>query len=227
MVQLLYGNAASLSITLGGGQHGHIGLIMTLILYATLANMPGTTPNYAPATASETAAMQETQQIQHKEEGRIYEKHQNMNDALKSQVIDTINDTYLCELRNKYTGYLGVSIRYLFDHLLNRYGKITPADIESCKRHMNDPIDSTQPINIYFQKVNNCVQYAADRQVGFTSDQILQTAYHAISTSETTMMPAKNGSKNQPTKKPGKTSNDSMLPNISQISSNSHGTTGN
>lgn len=29
MVQLIYGNVTSLPTTLGGGQHGHIGLIMT------------------------------------------------------------------------------------------------------------------------------------------------------------------------------------------------------
>ena len=37
MVQFIYGDDASLPTTLGGGQHGHIGLIMTHLLYATLA----------------------------------------------------------------------------------------------------------------------------------------------------------------------------------------------
>jgi len=187
MVQLMYGNAASLPTTLGGGQHGHVGLIMTPILYATLSQVPytnpadpGTTPNHPN---NPTSALRETQRLHHQEERRIYENHQNMDDALKAQVIDTINDTYLCELRNKYTGYLGISTRDLFDHLLDRYGKITPADIEDCKRRMNDPIDATQPIDVYFQKVDDCVQYAADGQVAFTPDQILQTAYHAVSTS--------------------------------------------
>ena len=106
-----------------------------------------------------------------------------MDDALKLQVINTIDNTYLCKLRNKYTGYLGISARDLFNHLLDRYGKIMPADIETCKKRMNDPIDSTQPIDIYFQKVDDCVQYAADGQVTFTPGQILQTAYHAVSTS--------------------------------------------
>jgi hypothetical protein len=40
-----------------------------------------------------------------------------------------LEDIYLCKLRNKYTGYLGVTARNLIDHLLDRYGKITPADI--------------------------------------------------------------------------------------------------
>jgi hypothetical protein len=48
---------------------------------------------------------------------------------------------------------------------------------------MNEPINSTQPLDIFFQQVDDCVQYAADGQVAFTTDQILQTAYHAVSTS--------------------------------------------
>ena len=40
MMQLLYGNTASLSTALGGGKHRHIGIIMTLQLYTTLANTP-------------------------------------------------------------------------------------------------------------------------------------------------------------------------------------------
>ena len=45
MVQLLYGNAASLPTTLGGGQHGHIGIVMTPQFYTTLANTPYESPN--------------------------------------------------------------------------------------------------------------------------------------------------------------------------------------
>jgi hypothetical protein len=187
MVQLMYGNAASLSTTLGGGQHGHVGLIMTPVLYATLSVDPYTypvDPGPTPILPNNTSTTARTNRLlQHTEARRIYDNNQNMDDALKAQVIDTISDTYLCELRNKYTGYLGVSTRDLFDHLLDRYGKITPADIEECKRRMNDSLDSTQPIDMYFQKIDDCVQYAADGQVAFTPDQILQTAYHAISTS--------------------------------------------
>jgi hypothetical protein len=34
-----------------------------------------------------------------------------MDAALKTQLINAIEDTYLCELRNKYTGYFGVTAR--------------------------------------------------------------------------------------------------------------------
>ena len=35
--QLMYGNAATLPTTLGGGAHGHVGLIIKATLYTTLS----------------------------------------------------------------------------------------------------------------------------------------------------------------------------------------------
>jgi hypothetical protein len=187
MVQTLYGNAASLSTTSGGGAHGHIGIIMTQALYATLTATPynappdpGTVPQI-PGNAN--TAAREAIRIAHKEARRIYDNHVNMDDALKGQVIDTIDDTYLCEMRNKYTGYLGVTTRDLLDHLIDRYGKITPADLETNKKRMNEPIDSTQTIDVFFKRIDDCIQYADDGEVPFTPEQILQTTYHAVSTS--------------------------------------------
>ncbi len=187
MVQTLYGNAASLATTLGGGAHGHIGNIMTPPLYVTLTATPYELPMdtgalpIIPAGAAKT--VREQLRAEHLENRRVFYNHHNMDDALKAQVIDTIQDPYLSEMRNKYTGYLGVTTRDLLDHLLDRYGKITPVAIKDCKRRINEPIDSTQPINAFFQRVDECIQYAVDGRVAFLAEQILQTTYHAVSTS--------------------------------------------
>ena len=185
MVQLLYGNAASLTTSLGGGAHGHIGQIMSAALYATLSNTPyeappdpGANPTHAIGASAE---VRQTNFQNHKELRRIFDNHQSMEDALKAAIIDAVDDTYIGELRDKYTGYLGVTPMDLLDHLLDRYGKITPADIEHCKKMMQDPIDSSQPIDVYFKRIDDSVQYAADGQVAFTTGQILQTTYHAVS----------------------------------------------
>ena len=71
MVQFLYGNSASLPTTLGGGQHGHIGLIMTHIFYATLAPNTAYTapidPGLLPPMAANSAVVtQETRKTAHK-----------------------------------------------------------------------------------------------------------------------------------------------------------------
>jgi DNA anti-recombination protein RmuC len=44
-------------------------------------------------------------------------------------------------------------------------------------------MDVTQPIDIYFQTIDDCVQFATDGQVPFTPTQVVQTAYHVVSRS--------------------------------------------
>ena len=98
-MQLLYGNAASLPTTLGGGQHGHIGIIINLQLYTTLENTPydsptdpGITPTHAIGALAE---IYQTNFLIHKEERRIFDNHQAMEDALYSIIIDTVDDIYI------------------------------------------------------------------------------------------------------------------------------------
>ena len=117
MMQLLYVNATSLPTTLGGGQHGHIGIITTPKLYTTLAATPYEShpdPSITPLHAiGESAETRQTSFLIHKEERRIFENHQTMEDALKSLIIDSVDDVYISKLRNKYTGYLGITAHNL------------------------------------------------------------------------------------------------------------------
>ena len=117
-----------------------------------------------------SAAIRKTDFLGHKEERRIYDNHHTMEDALKSIIVDAVYEVYIGELRNKYTGYLGITARDLPDHLLNCYGNITPADVEECKKQMNKPIDATQTIGIYFKRIDDTVQYSADGNVAFTTE---------------------------------------------------------
>jgi hypothetical protein len=162
-------------------------LIMPAPLYTTLSDIPyvappdpGAVPTYS---VNANAATRETDRINHKAAQKLFDNHTNMNDALKTQIIDAIADTYLGALRNRYTGYMGVTPRDLLDHLLERYGRITASNIANCRTKMEAPMDVTQPIDIYFQTIDDCVQFATDGQVPFTPTQIVQTAYHAISKS--------------------------------------------
>ena len=187
MFQCLYGNAASLPTRRAGGQHGHIGLIMNANLYATLSAeaytippVPGATPAF-PANTS--AATIDNRLRAYAITCADHNNHQNMDAALKTQIIETVDDDYLCEVKHRYTGYMGVSTRDLMDHLIDRYGKITPADIALNKVKMEEPLDPSQSIALFFRRIDDCVQYAADGLVPYTPEQILQTTYNQINAS--------------------------------------------
>ena len=65
--KIMYGNAATLPTTLGGGAHGHVGLIMKATLYVTLAATAYVTPNEPPLTpdvpSTATSASQQHSEI--------------------------------------------------------------------------------------------------------------------------------------------------------------------
>ena len=128
MIQVLYANATILSTPLTGGEDGNVGLIMKDNLYYTLKM--GTQwedkddPSAIPTTAKH-ATVAHCQQANEKygEAHRIFENAATMDKSLKQQIIETIEETYIAELWNKYTGFMGVKTIDLVHHIMNRYGK--------------------------------------------------------------------------------------------------------
>ena len=121
--ELMYGNATTLPTIIGGGAHGHVGLIMKAALYVTLAATAYVAHNETPLTpdvqTTATSASRQQLRNQHAEEHQIFTNHVNMDDALKTQLLDAVYEPYVSKLHNLYTGYMGVTTRDLLDHLMD------------------------------------------------------------------------------------------------------------
>eukprot|EP00957_Ditylum_brightwellii_P161584 12302532-Ditylum_brightwellii.AAC.1 len=102
-----------------------------------------------------------------------------MQELLKVQVQEAVDDVYTRQLKNKCTRYLGVTICGLLDHLLDRYGKITVANITSNNEQFLEGMDMDRPIDIYFTKIDDSIQYAVDGKTPFTAQQIVTAAENA------------------------------------------------
>ena len=109
---LLYANAATLQTPQVGGHHRHIGVIMKLAIYTIIyttswKNPPD--PGVYPTVPKNIPTDQKYQlQLHHKEGQRIYDNTARMDKALNNQVIQSVEDRYLKELKNKQIGFLGV-----------------------------------------------------------------------------------------------------------------------
>jgi len=163
MMQMLYANAATLPTTTGGGTHGHIGLITQPALYSRSRSNSNI---YTWLIRTCTAA-----------------NNKIMDLALKALIIEAVDAVYLEEKRDRYTGFLTVTARDLMTRLLQRqrYGKITIVDLMTNRRKMDEPLDPSVPIDVYFKRIDECVQFATDAETAYTPEQILQTVYYAIS----------------------------------------------
>ena len=75
---------------------------------------------------------------------------------------------------------MGVTTRDLLDHLMDRYVNITAADLKANEARINEALENPRPIDVFFQRIDDAVQYADDGKNPFTAKQILQTAFHSV-----------------------------------------------
>ena len=130
MLLRLKANASSVPSTLGGGQYGYIGVILSPVTYATLAPMqPFETPTHPgilqvklPATEYEIAFTKTL----HDKSLCTFQLYLLIQHALVQQVLEVIDETYLSSLRTQITGHVPSDIRDVILHRFRVYDKITP-----------------------------------------------------------------------------------------------------
>ena len=61
---------------------------------------------------------------------RTYKNTATMEEALNNKSIESVENTYISELCNKYMGFVGVKAIGLIHHQMYRYGKIIETDLK-------------------------------------------------------------------------------------------------
>ena len=103
-----------------------------------------------------------------------------MYESLKNQVINAVEDTYFRVSKNKYTGFLRVTFRDLLKHMINWYGKIMTTDLKYNNQRMNEPIDSSLPIDKYFNQIDDCIQFDGDDNIPYIASKVVQNYHHVL-----------------------------------------------
>ena len=81
---------------------------------------------------------------------------------LKTMVLEAVNSTYICELHNVLTGYMGLLKKYIMNRLMARYRPIMAAEIEMKKRTPQEPLNMSQPIDMFFNIIDDGLQYSSE-----------------------------------------------------------------
>ena len=133
LVNQLKANARAVRTTLGGGQHGYLGLVLSPQQYNIVA--PCTPfirpPHPGPLVIPPYQLPHVTQlaQFQHTEQLRLYNKCYNVEQALRKQVVSAIQDSYLAALKNRQTNTITVPLDQIIEYLFRNYGRVTPAQL--------------------------------------------------------------------------------------------------
>jgi hypothetical protein len=178
----LKANAASVPSTLGGGLHGHLGLILTDIAYATIqpAHPWVTPPNPGPFAppAGGTAAQLEAARAVWTESHQQFELCQATEKALIAQVVDAIDAIYLRALLNRATGQYSTSIRDVMTHLFSTYGQLTPQQVRATEAEVyNLHFDISQPVDLIFNAIEDLSALATHANSPMTEQQMMDMAY--------------------------------------------------
>ena len=146
----LKSNATSVTTDLGGGAHGHLGLVITPLAYANISPVPYARPAHpGPLAILPGVAQHEATRLRadHKESIRLFRETIDVEKALVKQVVAALEPQYLKRLRNNTTNAIDIPLHDVLDHLFERYGRVdadTLMDIEekikSSKYNPSDPL---------------------------------------------------------------------------------------
>ena len=114
------------------------------------------------------------------EECQIFENVATMDKSIKHQIIETIEDTYIVKLCNKYTYFVGVNTVDLFHPLMDRYGKIIETSLKENQKISDEAMDTTVSIDKYFEQIDDCIQYVDYSKQPHTAAQIINNSYNMI-----------------------------------------------
>ena len=165
---------ANIPTTLGGGNHGHIGVIMSTTDYNTMAQgtnftnpvNPGIYPaGFALNAAAETRARAEAE---HKELINQFETFKGVRLGRKDLILDAVDNEYLSKIEHDTLGFLNQTPRQMIEHLLTQGEALDFADTKDLLAKRDGEWNVTKNPQIYFNRVEKAIKGL--RRNGITSD---------------------------------------------------------
>jgi hypothetical protein len=176
----LKANAKSVFSNLGGAQHGHLGLVLTPAQYATISATAFVRPTFPPALVvpvGTTRIAEDELKRNHTEAVRVFREVLGVENALKQQLLKTIDTSYLAALYDPQTFDLQGNIQQILQYLLTTYGSVTPEllneeDEKVQKMHYN----SNLPIDIIFNAIDDLAEVGIAAEIPYSQQQKIPLA---------------------------------------------------
>jgi len=141
-------NATNVQCDLGGGRHGHLGLVLTPAEYATISPTPYVRPVH-PGPNPAAAASQWQNQInrdRHQEEIRLFREANGVEAALLSQLTVALPPLYLEAYRDEHSNQITTSLVTILSELFSTYGATTEEELAAKEQARKGRIfEITQP----------------------------------------------------------------------------------
>jgi hypothetical protein len=190
----LKANASSVPSTLGGGQNGHLGLLLSAVRCNALAHaVPWITPVnpgvFVPPNRGTGPQIAAASDVWHGELKLQFKLCQATDKALHAQLVESTDPIYLRAMLNRATAQCSGSIRTIVLHLFSAFGKITPQQVkakemELCQMHC----DISQPVNTVFSRIEDLSDVSENANLPMTKQQTVDLA-HVIFAKQSVLQP--------------------------------------
>ena len=184
MKKQLKANAISITSDLGGGQFGHLGLVLTPPDYALLSPVPYARPAHIGALVIPAGTAQHEAirlRDEHKENIRLFRETIDVEKVLIKLIVGAVEAQYLKELRDHNTDTINDTVADVLAFLFDRYGEVDSetlddheAKVRSLFWTLSDP-----PVTL-FNKVEDLVELADAARLPKTNAQIVNMGLHII-----------------------------------------------
>ena len=180
----LNANAASIHSHLGNGKLGLLYLTMTPEVYNTLSDVafvpplnPGPNVTYPPeGTQYQIRAAEKL----HSESTKLFKQYDACDKALKQMLIGAVDGMFLTAKCDPYVGFANTTTLELLTHLYKTYGRISDVDLRKNQELLSDPFDANLPIESFFRRVEECVDFASAGQTPFSPQQVVISAFYTV-----------------------------------------------
>ena len=155
---------ANIPTTLGGGNHGHVGVIMDQVDYNTMTTgidfVNPVNPGIYPAGLALNAAAgtRAREEAIHKELIAQFETFEGVKLGTKDLILDAVDNEYLSEIEHDTLGFLNQTPRQMIEHLLTRGGALDFADTKDLLSERDGEWNVTENPQIYFNRVEKAIK---------------------------------------------------------------------
>ena len=155
----LKANARLVHTTLGDGLRGHLGLVLTPAQYTMFSNTPYVCPprpSPLVISAYQLPHVVHMAQARHSEQVCLFNESNNVDQALKQQLIKAIDDAYLTPLHNCHTYTIDISILVIINDMFTNHGHVSPVVLQEEEKIVKKMIyDPAHHANVIFNKVED------------------------------------------------------------------------
>ena len=121
---------------------------------------------------------------EHEESTREFRLFKAVDNALINQLINTIDDFYIKDLRDRVTGFANRSARDILQDLYCTYQSVTPAQLTANDERFRSPYDGSTDLEAYFNGIDDCLLMVDKANQPYSEGQTLTAESSSITQSQ-------------------------------------------